>query len=307
MPKDRSRKWYEEALGIAIEQYFQAVKDGAGNKKLAELENHIWEGKQGVGFDTPENGELDPNKRRRSWLVNTLGGSSSEYECRFFLLLSGSWTDILFDKWDKKQMSANMVGNVARSAKRLAKKYQKPPEEILEKLLKQYKGTVKSIEDVEEFTAFTDSEGNGHADTAKELKKQVHQVALEYLSKALEEAGAPEDSIRKVYEEFKQGVDPVLRDLFRNITQAKKQEDFHTLSMKVSRTAFIQACEVVGLVSVYGKPLSKNWDWLRPRIAKRAATFHPDTNPSHEEEYRRLIKAQEVLGEYVKQFGSIPK
>lgn len=285
--------------------YRTALSANVGSLDLALLEDKIWEmHKRIAGRGASKVSE------KRDYFAKHFGGQGSVYEKRGTVLRAGEWAWICFGLLDREKITYSGAGTILRAVRHVSRATGIDHRQVMAQALKQYAGTVKSLEKLE--LNVTRGKGKPVDETApysnkaltssKEFRSRVHRVVEGFL-KATFKSNSVTDYYRgQLEDEFMASIDVDIDSLRRGIQQSKRHAR-NEIMATVNEQDFNLACEVLGCSFVFGNKLTdKEVALMKRRHKRRAADLHPDTNTDDESkaEYDRVNRALEVLTAYIR-------
>jgi curved DNA-binding protein CbpA len=280
-----------------VEEYEGLLKNNGSQHKLARLEQNIWEAmKSYEGQGATRNiGE------RRDWFHKRYKGPVAHYDQRASILsYGGPSCEDLFDRVDKSQVSLSTAAAIVRGARRLIRSHRCSKQAAYEAVIGNYDGTWESIDRT---TIRSKKLPASKKITNKSFRMKVLAMADSLIRESLADSNVEEYQHERLITEFKEGMDALMKDLSRDISDMKHTNKEIAIR-KIGEPTFNWACDVLCLSFEFGKEV--DIQRVRRVARRRAADLHPDRNrdkpdsETRDEEYRRIGEAREILEQYAK-------
>lgn len=279
-------------------------------REKAILEAQIWNTLyeiEGTGF-TKKCG------RREDWFKSALGGSGHEYAIRNVIFNSGSSVaELLWDRIDNKKMPMRTAQRLLVNARKIVKKDGIDFKDAIISVLKSYdesdgyfirssKGGLHKVS-----APYSKKAEKKKADNSAEFKRQIRILTEEFIEFRL--GDVDEYQKKKLTQTFTDwistGVDELLVDIQKLRSEAKREK-----ITKIGARRFSQACEILGIRAVFGKPIDVIAIKKATHTRVTRGKLHPDINGGDEaktKEFHAVIEARETLDEYMEQLKEINK
>jgi len=280
----------EIRLRRLMDRYRELVERNAPSIDLARLEKEIW---------AIVKVNRDVALRRRIWFAEVFGGNTVYYENRWHIFRK-KWARPLFDEVDSKRMTWKSAITAYRRSNFLARRHGMKPGKVLKRVMEQYDGTTKSVENavVDGEVVLDVSDGRESLNLlAKELRAKVKHAAEVYVAAALDKMGVEDDQHQKIIEDFVISMDQVVNELLMTIRVCRKNAKEEGLA-KIGLRSFDWACEVLGIQASFGEEVDLKL--VGKVVRRRARDLHPDRNktPQAKQEYDNVNRAHEILLAY---------
>ncbi len=310
MTTDRNR---QEILDAAIEDYRQR-SGSLSHRELAILERDIWHIRLSiVGGTRPNN--------IRDYFHEMFGDGTGNYESRSIIINAGPLADPVWDAIAVGRISIYTASKLVMRARQLGETQEQRESAVLE-LLKtapqksKYPRTrhqapepptkankiapaaTKSKPRTKRQEPAAPPPSDRVKQAIAEYTKRVETLTMELLFRLGSTLDAHESA--DIYQDFIETLKLQLTELQQSIRRGTRRTMAST--DRVGRVRFMQACEVLGIMGLWGKPIDLNA--AKSRKWERARALHPDHNNSsrqHEAELQAVMDAYDILEQYSQQ------
>lgn len=287
----------------AVISLYNERKGSASQKELADLEHRLW-----VLHNLSVAG---PRGTKRDWLFAQLGGTRYDYEIRATLLAAGKNVDKLWDKINDGMPGGTAV-RLFRKAKKISASEKIPLDKAVDKVVDEYNSLSETSVSVDGRVLkkaapyAKQAVTNELPEDIRQVKKYIAAIISNYISKQ----NLDSFSLNEAGKELTVWIDEGL-ELFNKKINKLRSEDKDSKLLKIGKTRFIQAIEIIGLKPsdyLFGKPI--NLKAAKKSYFARVKLLHPDRTGGSKEkevEYMAVTEAFHVLEQYAEQIGDSSK
>jgi hypothetical protein len=301
---------------------YKASLDSVTEFEKAQLEKELWD----VYCSSCVNGKL-PGPRR-DWFKSVMDEPQGRYEHRSLMLASGPWV-LPFWKMYEAKIPHWTVFRLYHSAKQRAVELETSYEEASEHVIRAHPSKPvaafsKLVPSSRTFPSGTDllraagpppaEEGpsfepgpaarfdpsDSQSAKTRAFVSALNSLVDGYVAASLHGLPGDEDYLNKSVSDFLMFVEEASEDLRRRVGAYRvRSKNVVIAPVRVTRSQFRTACEVLGVTCSYGSPVDLKA--CKRMMMKRAARLHPDRNGgSHAavSEYKAVIDSYDVLEKY---------
>jgi hypothetical protein len=265
-------------------EYYKNTKSQLNQYKLAQLERQIW-----AGHETK-------NYEQRKWFADNFGGVQNEYEMRASLFSYGETGSPLWERMERGLSLYTAIKLMREAKKRAISQQIFLSKEVVQGVIADYDSKVlpKKLPKRLPIDSSTAS--------ARQLKSEVQNIVDKYISSF---SNIDQYEAKQYYNELIELIDDAVSTINKKIWRRDNVSKINNLHIKIGRTNFIHALDVLGLKTtqfIFGKQI----DLKKVKKAKveRLRYLHPDSNNGSREtetEFNNVNNAYSILEQYSEQ------
>jgi len=210
--------------------YYKEYKTKLSQFQLAQLEEQIWSSQKNVGW-------------RRKWFADNFGGIQNDYEIRASIFSYGTVAKPIWERIEKG-LSLYVAVQLMRDAKKKAIQEQKfLSMEVVQNIINEY--------DIARTTKPRGINRKAAVETstiAKQLKIDIQTIAEKYMDSF---PNIDEYELKQLKNELIESINSSIDLINRKIYRKNSSSKINNLHMKIGRTNFIQALDILGQVSLF--------------------------------------------------------